>query len=392
VKRRVLLASTAVVVAAAVTLTVFLVMPPPSVDPTARPMDAPSEIAVLEGLPENVSVAAVLAGSDELLVEQHADLARPIASITKVITALVVLDAAPLADGEDGPVLVPGEVDQQTFADLYRSGSEALPVSPGAPLTQRQLLEATLVASSANHAFMLAFQAFGTIDGYRAAAHDWLMQHGFQSTSVIDPAGVSELDTSTAREMLAIGELAMANPTIAQTVSMTEVVVPGAGTYPNRNPLLGVDGVDGIKTGTTGEAGFSFMMSARLDIGDASEHVFAIVLGAESNAGRFGFATELLGAIRDGFVRVHLPAGTRVGEYDPAWSPPVDAVLREPLDVLAWRGELRPDLLRAEPTEAGALVGHVSWLAPTGEATAEVVLDSELPPPDPAWRLFGRWG
>lgn len=396
-RRAVLIPVAFIAAALAVALTVLLAIPAPTTAPVdAAPaiegVDAPVEIVIPDTVGDEASVAAAVMGSDELLVEQRADFARPIASITKVITALVVLDAAPLAEGEDGPVFTPGEAEQQTFADLYRSGSAVLPVSPDAPLTERQLLQTMLVASSANHAFMLAFQTFGDIEGYRHAVQVWLYEHGFTATSIVDPAGVSELDRSTAREMLAIGKLALANPTIAETVAMAEVEVPGAGTFPNRNLLLGTDGVDGIKTGTTGDAGFSLMVSALMDVGAGSQHVLAIVLGAESNTGRYGTMLDLLGQLREGFVEVELPAGTVIGSYDPEWGEPVDAVLAEPVAVIAWRGDLRAELSAAEPGDAGGVVGNVSWLSPTGRQTADVVLASDLAGPDAGWRIFGRWG
>jgi D-alanyl-D-alanine carboxypeptidase (penicillin-binding protein 5/6) len=394
-KRRFVLVPLAVIAGGlAVALTVLLAIPAPATVPAdAVPAGVGSavEVAIPGTVGQDASVAVAMMDSDELLLEQRADFARPIASITKIITALVVLEAAPLDEGEDGPVFTPGDAEQQTFADLYRSGSAVLPVSPDAPLTERQLLQAMLVASSANHAFMLAFQTFGDIEGYRQAVQSWLLQRGFTATSIIDPAGVSELDRSTAREMLAIGKLALANPTIAETVAMPEVEVPGAGTHPNRNLLLGTDGVDGIKTGTTGDAGFSLMVSASVDVGAGAQHVLAIVLGADSNTGRYATTLELLGEVRKGFAEVELPAGSVVGTYDPEWGPPVDAVLAESLRALAWRGEVFSELAPTDPAVAGSIVGHLSWLAPTGRQAADVVLTSELAGPDIGWRLFGRW-
>src|SRR5690606_3098213 len=190
----------------------------------------------------------------------------------------------------------------------------------------------------------------------------------------------------------AIGKLALANPVIAETVAMPEVVVPGAGTYPNRNLLLGTEGVDGIKTGTTGDAGFSLLVSAQVDLGAGPEHLLAIVLGAESNTGRYGTMVELLDELRQGFVEVEVPAGTVVGSYDPQWGPPVDAVLAEPLRVTAWRGVGQAELAPTERAAAGAEVGQLTWLSPAGRQTADVVLAYELSAPEAAWRVFGRWG
>jgi len=395
--RIVSIAVAAVAVVVAVLLAVVLTTPVSAVEPDVRELGAaaplgPAPASALDDLDEDVSVAVSTLAGEELLIEQRPDFARPLASITKIITALVVLDAAPLAPGEDGPVYVPTADDEQTYADLFRGGSAVLPVSPEAPLTQRELLEATLVASSANHAIMFGFQTFGDIDEFRTAAKLWLVEHGFRATEVVDPAGLSSLNRSTPREMLAIARLALENPVIAATVAMPTVEVPGAGTFSNRNAILGVEGIDGMKTGTTDVAGYSFLFTALVDAGTGPERIIGIIMGAASNTERFTVAPALLREVRSGFQRVQLPVGTVVGTYAPEWGGTVDASLELPLDVLAWRGELHVELDASAPASAGTTVGRVTWIGPDGPDHADAVLDGELPGPDLGWLLVGRWG
>src|SRR5690606_14001780 len=76
--------------------------------------------------------------------------ARPMASIAKLLFALVLLDARPLAAGEQGPSIVLDDGDVAHLAAGVRDGATVLPVAAGDVLTQRQLLEAAMLMSASN--------------------------------------------------------------------------------------------------------------------------------------------------------------------------------------------------------------------------------------------------
>jgi len=114
----------------------------------------------------------------------------PIASITKVITALVILDAKPLADAADpGPTITFTQTDvqilQQTQAEL---GSFEV-VTNGMQLTQKQALTVMLMVSANNYAVSLATWAYGSFDSYLVAANTWLATRGLLAQSSTMPAG-----------------------------------------------------------------------------------------------------------------------------------------------------------------------------------------------------------
>ena len=67
---------------------------------------------------------------------------------------------------------------------------------------------------------------------------------------MIEPTGLDKRNTSTPSDLIAIGKLAMADPSIASMVAKTSLDVPSLAGLPSTNDLLGSDGINGIKTGT----------------------------------------------------------------------------------------------------------------------------------------------
>ncbi len=122
------------------------------------------------------------------------------------------------------------------------------------------------------------------------------MERTFYRSSFGD--GGAETDrTTTVRDLLTLAHHALQNPLFRQYVSTlrheTIVNTPAGGTRPvvwmNTNQLLGIEGYDGIKTGTTNQAGSCLVSSGRR--GD--DHLLIVVLGATSNDGRYVDARNL---------------------------------------------------------------------------------------------------
>ena len=90
----------------------------------------------------------------------------PSASITKVITALVVLDAHPIPPGEGGPEIAYTEADVDIYWDMVAQNGSVAPVAAGSSLTLRESLEAMLLPSGNNYAISLANWAFGSGDEF----------------------------------------------------------------------------------------------------------------------------------------------------------------------------------------------------------------------------------
>jgi D-alanyl-D-alanine carboxypeptidase (penicillin-binding protein 5/6) len=107
----------AIVVATGTYLPLSLLAPLPSAEVTITADPPPATTAVAYNLPESGYSAFGFRDDTELVASQGADQAYPIASITKIITALVVLEKYPLAAGEQGPSIRMGRQDLAFYED-----------------------------------------------------------------------------------------------------------------------------------------------------------------------------------------------------------------------------------------------------------------------------------
>src|SRR5690606_26363698 len=99
--------------------------------------------------------SAITAPGDGVLAQHGTTEPVPMASITKLVTALVVLDAHPIAAGETGPevTMTPGDVSiYRTYDNL---GASVAPVRAGEVYTQFELLQIMLIDSAGNYAVSL---------------------------------------------------------------------------------------------------------------------------------------------------------------------------------------------------------------------------------------------
>ena len=122
-------------------------------------------------------------GVDGVLGDLGTQSSTPMASITKTVTALVVLDKMPLAAGEDGPQLTLTHADARIYAETIAEGGSAAPVVPGSVFNQRQLLQAMMLPSANNYSETLANWAFGSMPAFLDAARDWLAAHDLAGRS-----------------------------------------------------------------------------------------------------------------------------------------------------------------------------------------------------------------
>lgn len=313
-----------------------------------------------------VGSAAVGAVGYGVLAVSGTTTPRPTASTAKLITALTVLERYPLAPGQPGATLTLTPADVALYQQYYAvDGSEVL-VAAGEQLSEYQALEAVLVPSADNMADTLATWAYGSLPNYLVAANRLVAGLGMTETVVAgDASGLLPTTTSTPADLVRLGEAAMANPVIAQIVTEKSVVLPVAGTVWNYNALLGVDGIDGIKTGNTDQAGGVFIFTAVQPVGAGSVRIIGAIMGAANIRQAFTETTALLASARANFVTATpIHAGQVVGTYHVAWQHPVKAVAEHDLSVINWRGapmraaiSLKP-VHPAEPsgTAVGALV------------------------------------
>ncbi|THG33139.1 D-alanyl-D-alanine carboxypeptidase family protein [Naasia lichenicola] len=333
-------------------------------------------------------------GFDGVLASSGDQSAFPIASITKVVTAMVVLDAHPLAEGEDGPEIEFTSADVEILDEVLAQDGSWQAVEPGVVMSQREVMETMLIPSANNYAESLAVWAYGSVDAYLAAARAWLDGHGLTDTTVVDTNGLNAGDTSTPANLVALGQLALAQPAIAAIVVKQSAEEPYVGEIDNTNGLLGTSGIDGIKTGTTDEAGACLLFSTDVVVGAQSITVVGVILGAEDHDVLDAAVLDLLASVTPGFQELPLVTeGEAFASYETVWGETATAVSSETKSVLVWSGSdtTSTAAVTAEPLDegtAGESVGQVDFTVGSQTVSVPLVLDAAIEEPDFEWRVM----
>lgn len=359
----------------------------------AQDIDRPPPVtqAVTVGYPGYGASAFGAVGYDGVLGSAGNAAPLPIASITKVVTSLVVLDAFPLEPGEQGPALTFDATDVQYYDDQVAVDGTRQPVTVGASLSEHDVLELMLMASANNYALSMARWAFGSQEAFAAAAATWLAEHGLTETTIREPTGLDAGNTSTAADLVALGKLALADPVVAGIVATPVTDVPGIGAVQNRNTLLGIDGIDGIKTGTLDESGANLLFAADRTVGAETVTIVGVVLGGPDQPSVAAAVQAMLTTASAGFQEVTLvSAGDDYGDYETAWGDRASAVAADDLAAVVWAGAPITAEQVLEPvtvTLAGTDVGDLTFTVGERSYTVDLELDATIDDPGPWWRL-----
>jgi D-alanyl-D-alanine carboxypeptidase (penicillin-binding protein 5/6) len=203
----------------------------------------------------------------------------PIASVAKVMTAYLVLQAAPLRPGEPGFVITVTPSDVADWRRRAARDESVVPVRAGERLTERQALAALLLPSANNVAIVLARQVGGRVGRFVAAMNRTALRLGMRHTRYTDPSGFDSATRSTAADQLRLAQVVMRNRAFAALVARPQYRLPVAGVVHNTDRLLGADGFVGIKTGSDDAAGGCFMFRARRLVDGHRVTVTGVVLG-----------------------------------------------------------------------------------------------------------------
>lgn len=203
----------------------------------------------------------------------------PIGSVAKVMTAYVILTEHPLDRGEHGPKLTVSAAQAAAYPSELARGESLIRVTAGAVFTERQALQAVLLPSANNMARILAAWDAGSIDAFVDKMNDTAAEFGMRNTRYTDPSGLSPATVSTAADQVILARKAMALPAFAEIVAQKKATLPVAGEVKNYNSLVGRNGVVGIKTGSTDEAGGCLSFAFVVTVGGRKITVVGAVLG-----------------------------------------------------------------------------------------------------------------
>lgn len=341
------------------------------------------------------SAAVGLTGGD-ILVTNGPQKSLPIASTAKVLTALSVLAKKPLTPGQQGPIITLTDADVAIYNQYVANDGSVVPVNSGEQITQYQMLEALMLPSANNLADSLAIWAFGSLKDYRSFANSYARQLGLNATQVgSDASGLAPDSTSTARDLVVLGKLAMQNPVLARIVSLSSSDnIPGAGTVKNVNFLLGTSGIVGIKTGNTEQAGGVFLSASTTIVDTKPVTIVTAVLGAPSLWRALTDSLPLIRSAQTNFsANTLIQANNVVGRYRLPWGGSVPAVTKTATTITAWNGSTIPVAIQLQPIPAisrtGQVVGTVTAQKSSfsDAVTSPIVLAEDPPLPSIWWRL-----
>lgn len=212
----------------------------------------------------SLAVDALVGTAATQLAAKDAATVRPIASVAKTMTALVVLDLHPLLPAQAGPVITMTQVDVDDYLRIASQNGSFVPVRVGERFSERELLLGLMLPSANNLALSAARWVDGSVAAFVVRLNARASALGMSRTHFADPDGLDAGTTSTATDLLRLGEAAVANTSLVDVVSQATVTLPDGTVVANLDRLLVLEpGWIGIKTGWTPQASGCLLFAAR---------------------------------------------------------------------------------------------------------------------------------
>lgn len=301
------------------------------------------------------SAILVEAETGQILYARYPDVQRPPASMTKVMTAILLIEHAGLDD-----YVVASKKAANT-------GNSSMHLRVGEKIKVRDLLHAILLRSANDGSVAAAEHVAGSVQAFAKMMNKKAQELGATKTHFVNPHGLHHPNhLTTARDMAIIVRYAMLNPTFCEIVCKSKAVIERS---KNKEDLWMISHAkflklypwaDGVKTGYTRQAGLCFAGSATRD----GRRLLSVVMNSDERDSdtitlmehgyqgwellRFGREGDIVGQVKvDGGIVSEVPVTLA---RDAVWS-----VQRSPSGVSRWELELEEI---SAPLEAGATVGR----------------------------------
>ncbi len=321
----------------------------------------PTMTAPAAGLDIRAKGAVLLdQGSGQVLYEKDSRQRLPIASVTKVMTLLLVMEAI-----DEGRLTWEETVTCSNKAASM--GGSQIWLEPGEIMTVEELVKAAAVVSANDACAALAEHLCGTLEAFVASMNRRAAELGMGDTHFVDCSGLDDSGYSCAMDVAVMSRQLMTHPDIQKyTTIWMDSLRGGKSQLVNTNKLVRhYKGATGLKTGTTNAAGHCLAATAQRE-GTA---FVAVVLGCATTADRFDGARAMLDYGFAGYT---------------AFTPPTEEVSFPPVKVLhgqqptvAVRVDAPPALLLKKGTE--------------GQITYQTDLAADVEAPVYAGQLMGTW-
>ncbi|MFD6111737.1 D-alanyl-D-alanine carboxypeptidase family protein [Streptomyces yangpuensis] len=205
----------------------------------------------------------------------------PIASVTKSMTAYIILRDHPIKKGEQGAMI---DVDKTAETegkknDSVNNESTLDTVKEGDKISEYDAIAALMIPSANNIARLLARWDSGSQEAFVKKMNDTAKELGMTNTTYTDPSGLDATTVSTAEDQVKLGLKLVEIETLLDITKKPNWVDPSGKSWRNWNGLTGPSGALGIKTGTTTKAGGNLLFAAQKKIGNTNQLIVGAVLG-----------------------------------------------------------------------------------------------------------------
>ncbi|MBM3634556.1 MAG: D-alanyl-D-alanine carboxypeptidase [Actinobacteria bacterium] len=299
----------------------------------------------------------------EVLAERNADAARPMASTTKMMTALVALESG---EPDEVVTVVPA---------AGGVGESSAGLRPGQRITMRHLIRALMIGSGNDAAIAIAYAVAGSEAEFVTRMNDKARDMGLTTTRFANPHGLDEPGhRSSPRDLLVLGRAVMKDPFLRKIVGERRTSIPtpdGSGRVQleSENDLLSImPEADGVKTGHTDGAGY--VLVAHATSGTLGRDFYAVVMGEPDRVTRAADSKALLEWAFANYSRpVVIPRGRTVVDLGVQGMPGATVALAPPAPVAATVRVGKPVSMRVvapsmatAPMQKGQRVGRVEVL------------------------------
>jgi len=320
----------------------------------------------------------------------------PVASLTKLMTAYVILHDHPLALNQQGPAIEVTQADVDDYDNDTVDDDSNAEVTVGEEISEQQVMSGLLVHSADNYADLLARWDAGSIPAFVAKMNADAASLGMAQSHFADASGVNPGSMSTASDLLKVAALDMANPAFAAIVKLSAVTLPVAGTISTYTPLLGIQGVLGVKSGFTTAAGGCDVLAVIRPVHGQQVLLLAAVTGQQgpqvlAQAGLHALA--LVDALQPLVGATEVLPGNVVAAHVSEAGTTVRATTASAAIMLSWPGvtahrTFRPERHLSDQARRGDTVGTEVITLGTQSVTVPVRLQQDVPRPTLLQRIF----
>ncbi len=234
------------------------------------------------------SAVLMEATSGKILYEQNPDLALPPASVTKIMTLLLVMEAI-----DSGKIARSDMVSTSEYAASM--GGSQVYLKVGERMSVEDMLKSVVISSANDAAVALAEFVSGDIDSFIRRMNERASELGMSSTHFENVTGLddtAENHLTSAKDIALMSRALISHPTILKYSSIwMDTIRDGAFGLTNTNRLVRFyPGTTGLKTGSTAKAGFCVSVTAERD----GLSLICIIMGSESRDERNAAAAKLL--------------------------------------------------------------------------------------------------